>query len=161
MQAPVNAPLGVFRSVVAPQEEVKATNPTMAGIIAFIHGCIPAVVAGLAFVGPSRYAWVSTLIVLLCFTNWELDPKKLCFLSRLENSYRGEENDEDNNFLWRHLGPRFPQLTKQQFYSLMSVALLTSALVGLLRFADFCNDLAPSAAPSSGKKKGILKRGKQ
>ncbi len=158
MQAPVNAPLGVFRNVVAPPQEVRATNPTMANIIAFVHGCIPGLVVGLAFIGPSHYAWVATLIVLLCFTNWELDPKKLCFLSRLENSYRGEENEEDNNFLWRHLGPRFPQLTKQQFYSLMSVVLLTSALVGLLRFADFCNDLAPR--PATGKqKKGILKRG--
>ncbi len=135
-------------SPVKPQTDV---NPDLANIIASVHALLIILIPVFAIFMPAKYSWLATVIVLGFFANWEIDPDRMCYLTRLENQYRGiKDKNAGPGYLYENVGKKyFPTLDPVRFYRLVHLTYLIFAFIGLVRYIDRCINCSV--------KKGILK----
>lgn len=133
------------------QTQGTVVNHDMANFIMMIHGFLILMIPIMAILAPSKYSWISTVIVLGFFTNWEYDKDRKCYLTRLENQFRGIPEDKAGpGFMYERIGKiYFPTLNVPQFYRLLHITYLVFAFIGLARYVNRCI--------SCSVKKGILK----
>ena len=138
--------------IVSPIKQEQATiNPELANVIGALHGLLIVMIPVFAIFMPAKWSWVATVIVLGFFVNWEMDPDRMCYLTRLENKYRGiKDQNAGPGYLYTNFGKQyFPTLDPPRFYRLVHLTYLIFAFIGLVRYIDKCINCTV--------KKGILK----
>jgi hypothetical protein len=80
-----------------------------------------------------------------------MDPDRMCYLTRLENKYRGiKDRNAGPGYLYENIGKQyFPTLDAPTFYRRVHLGYLILAFIGLARYIDRCINCSV--------KKGILK----
>lgn len=126
-------------------------DPNIANAVAILHGMLIALIPAFALFGPAKYSWLATVIVIGFFANWEMDPDRMCYLTRLENRYRGiKDKNSGPGYLYENFGKQyFPTLDPPAFYRRVHLMYLILAFIGLARYIDRCINCSV--------KKGILK----
>lgn len=130
--SPVNSPTTTTTTVTE-------INIPLANFMAIIHAILILLIPITALLAPSKYAWISTIIVLSFYVNWEIDPERKCFLTRLENNFRGVKESSDTDYLYQRIGKvYFPTMDQTRFYRLVHLTYLIFAFIGLSRYVDRC-----------------------
>ncbi len=138
--------------IVSPiKQEQQTINPELANVIGALHGLLIVMIPVFAIFMPAKWSWIATVIVLGFFANWEMDPDRMCYLTRLENKYRGiKDQNAGPGYLYTNFGKQyFPTLDPPRFYRLVHLTYLIFAFIGLVRYIDRCINCSI--------KKGILK----
>ena len=114
-------------------------NIPLANLIMWSHAALILMIPIFALFAPSKYAWISTVIVLAFFANWEIDPERRCILTRLEAKYRGTPVKDDTDYLYQRIGKvYFPTMDSTRFYRLVHLTYLILGFIALARYIDRC-----------------------